>query len=180
MEHTSRNPEPGDVYAYYIDELSRYGTCQILSVHQECQSLCYVTLDYLAEIPPTAEQLDSIKPYYRQAFRCRHSITKSCIYNTPVPRNYIYIGQCELKTDTKCNSFSGNWPKGSEYYLKSAGGPAMKLPELLTKNIATAEIWSEYTDKCSVKTAAVWMSRFTNALRKLIPWKHFPASPKPK
>ena len=118
MEHTSRIPEPGDVYAYYIDELSRYGTCQILSVHQECQSLCYVTLDYLAEIPPTAEQLDSMKPYYRQAFRCRHSITKSCIYNTPVPRNYIYIGQCELKTDTKCNSFSGNWPKGSEYYFE--------------------------------------------------------------
>ncbi len=118
MKHTPRIAAPKDVYAYYIDELGKYGTCQILSVNQDSQSLCYVTLDYLEETPPTAEQLETMKPYYLQAFRHHHSITKSCINNTTVPRNYIYIGQCELKADIRCSSFSASWPTGSDYYFE--------------------------------------------------------------
>lgn len=118
VKHTLRTAAPKDVYAYYIDRLGKYGACQVLCIHQDSQSLCYVTLDYLEKEPPTAEQLETINPYYRQAFRNHHNITKYLINNTPVPRNYIYIGQCELKADIKCSSFSGSWPKGWEYYYE--------------------------------------------------------------
>lgn len=113
--YLSRTPSPGEVYAFYIDRLSSYGAYQILDVDKEAHSLCYVALDYLAKEPPAKAQLESLKPYYRQAYRNHHRMEKSIISSTIVPRDYIYIGQCALKADKKCNSFSVDWPRGLAY-----------------------------------------------------------------
>ena len=50
-----RTAQPGEVYAFYIEILEKYGVCQILAV--EDKSICYVLLDYLGAAPPEADML---------------------------------------------------------------------------------------------------------------------------
>lgn len=111
-----RTAQPGEVYAYYIDRLGRYGACQVVTVGEK--SICYVALDYLEAEPPAAELIESLKPYYRETFRNHHQIIKYLIDKDPVPRDYLFIGQCGLKTDGRCSSFSGRWPDGRDYYYE--------------------------------------------------------------
>ena len=40
-----RTAKPGEVYAFYVEMLGKYGACQILAV--DGKSICYVLLDYL-------------------------------------------------------------------------------------------------------------------------------------
>ena len=40
-----RTAKSGDVYAFYVEMLGKYGACQILAV--DGKSICYVLLDYL-------------------------------------------------------------------------------------------------------------------------------------
>ncbi len=111
-----RAAKPGEVYAFYVEMLEKYGVCQILAVDRK--SICYVLLDYLEAAPPKADILDSLKPYDKESFRNHHQIVKTWIENTPVPRDYRYIGSCELKSDPVCNSFSWKWPMGEDYYYE--------------------------------------------------------------
>ena len=115
MNIQKRTAESGDVYAYYIEKLHKYGAYQVIRVNQESKSICYIALDYLGNEPPELMSIESLQPYYRQAFRWNHNIVKELINNSPVPRDYLFIGQCSLKTDDKCNTFAGGWPKGLEY-----------------------------------------------------------------
>lgn len=111
-----KTAKPGEVYAFYAEALGKYGVCQILAVDRK--SICYVLLDYLEVTPPVEDILDSLKPYYQEAFRHHHQIVKSWIENSPVPRDYQYIGRCELKSDSVCSSYSWKWPAGEDYYYE--------------------------------------------------------------
>lgn len=42
-----RTAKPGEIYAFYVDMLGRYGACQILEADGE--GICYVLLDYLGQ-----------------------------------------------------------------------------------------------------------------------------------
>ncbi len=108
--------KPGEVYAFFAEILGKYGACQILAM--DGKSICYVLLDYLDAVPPKADILDSLKPYDKESFRHHHQMAKTWIEKTPVPRDYLYIGQCELKSDPVCNSFSWKWPMGEDYYYE--------------------------------------------------------------
>lgn len=109
-----RIAKPGEVYAYYIDSLGKYGAYQIIAVQEK--SICLLTLDYLESTPPGEEVLEDLKPYHRESYRYHHQIVKSCIDRSPVPRDYLLIGECGLKTDSVCNSYSGRrWPMGEDY-----------------------------------------------------------------
>ena len=44
-----RTAKPGEIYAFYVDMLGRYGACQILEADGE--GICYVLLDYLGAAP---------------------------------------------------------------------------------------------------------------------------------
>ena len=116
MNQKQRTAKAGEVYAFYIEMLERYGACQILEADKE--SICYVLLDYLKEAPPEASILEELKPYHREAFRNHHHMVKSRIDPTPVPRDYRYIGQCGLKSDSKCGVYSWKWPAGEDYYYE--------------------------------------------------------------
>ena len=45
-----RTAKPGEVYAFYVEMLGKYGACQILAV--DGKSICYVLLDYLEDDLP--------------------------------------------------------------------------------------------------------------------------------
>ncbi len=111
-----RTAKPGEVYAFYIESLGKYGACQILAV--DGKSVCYVLLDYLEAGLPKADILERLKPYYRESFRYHHQLIKTGIENTPVPRDYRYIGQCGLKSDPVWDSYSWKWPDGEDYYYE--------------------------------------------------------------
>lgn len=111
-----RIAQPGEVYAYYIDCLGKYGACQIIAVNAD--GICCVALDHLEDEPPRTEQIESLRPYYSEAFRNHHQIVKEWISNDPVPQDYRFIGQCGLKTDEKCNCYAGRWPDGRDYYYE--------------------------------------------------------------
>ena len=113
---TKRTPEAGEVYAYYIEGLGKYGACQVIAM--EPKSLCYVLLDYLGAAPPGEEMLEDLKPYYRESYRYHHQMVKSRIDKYPVPRDYMFIGRCGLKTDSVCNSYSWKWPMGEDYFYE--------------------------------------------------------------
>lgn len=108
-----RMAKAGEVYAYYIKRLKKYCAYQIIHVDKE--DICYLSLDYLASEPPDADSLASLQPYHLESFRHHHSIEKSLIANTPVPRDYIYIGECDLKSNDKCSLYSADWPRGNSY-----------------------------------------------------------------
>ncbi len=42
-----RTAKLGEVYAFYVEMLEKYGACQILAV--DSKSICYVLLDYLED-----------------------------------------------------------------------------------------------------------------------------------
>ena len=111
-----RVAKPGEVYAFYVEMLGKYGVCQILAV--DGKSICYVLLDYLEDVPPKADILEELKPYYRESFRYHHQMIKTGIENTPVPRDYRYIGQCGLKSSPVWDSYSWKWPAGEDYYAE--------------------------------------------------------------
>lgn len=109
-----RIAKPGEVYAYYIDRLGKYGACQVIAVQEK--SICLLALDYLESTPPGEDALEDLKPYHRESYRYHHQIVKSCIDRSPVPRDYLLIGECGLKTDSVCNFYSGRrWPMGEDY-----------------------------------------------------------------
>lgn len=108
-----RTARPGEVYAYYIEALGKYGACQVIDVNQN--SILQTALDYLEPEPPAREQIEGLSLYHRQSYRMHHHIVKSWIENHPVPQDYQFIGTCTLKTDPVCASFSGRWPAGEEY-----------------------------------------------------------------
>ena len=120
MKHL--NPEPGEVYSCYVKELKKYGACQILSVAKK--SICYVTLDYLEDVPPTEEMLSSLTPFYEEWYRLHHQIAMTYTSNDRIPKDYLYIGKCRPVTDKPCNSFSGDWNDGL-YYVIRAGWEAI-------------------------------------------------------
>lgn len=111
-----RNPQAGEVYAYYIECLGKYGACQVIAV--EPKSICYVSLDYLEVAPPGEDMLEDLKPYYWESYRYHHQMVKSRIDKFPVPRDYLLIGRCGLKTDSVCNSYSWKWPMGEDYFYE--------------------------------------------------------------
>ena len=45
-----RTAKPGEVYAFYVEMLGKYGACQILAV--DGKSICYMLLDYLENDRP--------------------------------------------------------------------------------------------------------------------------------
>ena len=109
-----RTAKPGEIYAFYVDMLGRYGACQILEADGE--GICYVLLDYLGAAPPEADMLEGLGLYHQESFRHHHTIVKTRIENTPVPRDYQYIGSCGLKSDPRCSTYSWKWPAGEVYY----------------------------------------------------------------
>lgn len=111
-----RDAKPGEVYAFYVEALGKYGACQILAV--DGKGVCYVLLDYLEAALPEADILERLKPYHRESFRYHHQIVKTWIENTPIPQDYQYIGLCGLKSDPKCNTYSWKWPIGDDYYYE--------------------------------------------------------------
>lgn len=111
-----RAAKPGEVYAFYAEMSGKYGACQILAADE--RSVCYVLLDYLEDVLPGEDILECLKPYHREAFRYHHQIVKAGIENTPVPRDYRYIGRCELKSSPVWNSYSWKWPAGEDYYYE--------------------------------------------------------------
>ena len=108
-----RTAKPGKVYAFYVEMLGKYGVCQILAV--DGKSICYVLLDYLECDLPREDILERLQPYHRESFRYHHQMIKTGIENTPVPRDYRYIGQCRLKSSPVWDSYSWKWPAGEDY-----------------------------------------------------------------
>lgn len=108
-----RIAKPGEIYAFYVEILGKYGACQILAV--DGKSICCVLLDYLEDVLPEADILDNLGLYRRESFRYHHQIIKTGIDNTPVPRDYRYIGQCGLKCSPVWDSYSWKWPAGEDY-----------------------------------------------------------------
>lgn len=115
MKHLQ--PEAGEVYSCYVKKLNKYGAYQILSVAKK--SICYVTLDYLEEVPPTEAVISSLTPLYREMYRYNHEIAMTYTSNDHVPKDYIYIGICEPVTDKSCNTFSGDWNDGLDYVIRA-------------------------------------------------------------
>lgn len=116
-KQVKRIPKSGEVYACYIDCLGKYGACQIIAVQEK--SICLLTLDYLELTPPREDVLEALKPYYMESYRNHHRMVKAWIDESPVPRDYLLIGECGLKTDSVCNSYSGRrWPMGEDYYYE--------------------------------------------------------------
>jgi hypothetical protein len=111
-----RTAKSGDVYAFYVEMLGKYGACQILAV--DGKSICYVLLDYLEDDLPEKDSLERLQPYHRESFRYHHQMIKTGIENTPVPRDYRYIGQCGLKSSPTWDSYSWKWPTGEDYYYE--------------------------------------------------------------
>lgn len=111
-----RTAKLGEVYAFYVEMLEKYGACQILAV--DSKSICYVLLDYLEDGLPGEDILERLQPYYRKSFRYHHQMIKTGIENTPVPRDYRYIGQCGLKSSPVWDSYSWKWPTGEDYYYE--------------------------------------------------------------
>lgn len=111
-----RVAEPGEVYAFYVEMLGKYGACQVLAV--DGKSVCYVLLNYLKAEIPKQDMLGQLRPYYREAFRNHHQIIKTGIENTPVPRDYWYVGRCELKSTPIWDSYSWKWSAGEDYYYE--------------------------------------------------------------
>ena len=111
-----RTAKPGEVYAFYVEMLGKYGVCQILAV--DGKSICYVLLDHLEDDPPGEDILEQLQPYHRGAFRYHHQMIKTGIQNTPVPRDHRYIGKCELKSSPVWDSYSWKWPTGEDYYYE--------------------------------------------------------------
>ena len=111
-----RTAKPGEVYAFYVEMLGKYGACQILAV--DGKSICYVLLDYLEDDLPEKDSLERLQPYHRESFRYHHQMIKTGIENTPVPRDYRYIGQCGLKSSPTWDSYSWKWPTGEDYYYE--------------------------------------------------------------
>ena len=111
-----RTAKPGEVYAFYVEMLGKYGACQILAV--DGKSICYVLLDYLEDDLPEKDSLERLQPYHRESFRYHHQMIKTGIENTPVPRDYRYIGQCGLKSSPVWDSYSWKWPTGEDYYYE--------------------------------------------------------------
>lgn len=113
-KQVKRIAKTGEIYAYYIDCLGKYGACQIIAVQEK--SICLLTLDYLELTPPGEDMLEDLKPYHRESYRYHHQMAKSWFDKSPVPRDYLLIGECGLKTDPVCNSYSGRkWPMGEDY-----------------------------------------------------------------
>lgn len=110
-------PEAGEVYSCYVKKLNKYGAYQILSVAKK--GICYVTLDYLEEKPPTEAEISSLKPLYHEMYRNHHRIVMTYISEDRVPKEYVYIGKCVLVTDKPCNSFSGVWGDGNDYVFRA-------------------------------------------------------------
>ena len=106
-----RTAEPGEVYAFYVDMLGKYGACQILAADGD--GICYVLLDYLGTAPPEADMLEELELYHQESFRYHYTIVKTWIENTPVPRDYRYIGRCGLKSNPQCSTYSWKWPAGT-------------------------------------------------------------------
>lgn len=75
-------------------------------------------LDYLEDDLPGEDILEQLQPYHRESFRYHHQIIKTGIENTPVPRDYRYIGQCGLKSSPVWDSYSWKWPTGKDYYFE--------------------------------------------------------------
>lgn len=125
-----RIAENGDVYAFYIEELGKYGTCQVLDVWGG--SLCYILLDYLGEEVPSEDALQEIKPFYKECYNHRHRMVKQVIGKLSVPGNYIYIGKIPLvvKNCREGSYFNDVWYQGTDYIFeeqwKASGSDAQK------------------------------------------------------
>lgn len=111
-----RFAKPGEVYAFYVEMLGKYGVCQILAV--DAKSICYVLLDYLEDVLPETDILENLGLYYRESFRYHRQMIKTGIENTPVPRDYNYIGKCGLKSSPAWDFYSWKWPAEEDYFYE--------------------------------------------------------------
>ena len=107
-------PKSGEIYAYYIEELEKYGAFQILKV--EGKSVCYVSLDCLTDHLPQKEEALDWKPLYLESFRHHHRMDSGLIELTPLPPSYQCLGEFQLVTENSTKDFfGGRWPDGSAY-----------------------------------------------------------------
>ena len=106
-------PKSGEIYAYYIEELEKYGACQIIKV--ENKSVYYVSLDCLTDHVPEKEEILGWKPLYLEGYRNHHKMDAGLIDLTPLPPNYQCLGEFPLVTEKLSDSFLGSWPDGSLY-----------------------------------------------------------------
>lgn len=114
-------PKLGEIYAYYIDALQKYGACQIVGLTDK--SACYVSLDCLTDHLPGKDEILNCQPFYMERYRYHHSMDTDWIDLTPPPPSYHCLGEFPLVSDKVSDSYSGLWPNGSsyisEYYWKS-------------------------------------------------------------
>ena len=108
-----KRPKPGEIYAYYIKELEKYGACQIVGLTDK--SACYVSLDCLTDHLPDKDEILNCKPVFMERYRYHHSMDTAWINLTPPPPSYHCLGEFPLVTDKMSTSFSGVWPNGSTY-----------------------------------------------------------------
>ena len=106
-------PKSGEIYAYYIEELEKYGAFQILKV--EGNSVCYVSLDCLTDHLPQKEEVLDWKPLYWESYRNHHKMDTGIIELTPLPPSYQCLGEFPLVTEKISDAFFGRWPDASDY-----------------------------------------------------------------
>ena len=107
-------PKSGEIYAYYIEDLEKYGAFQILKV--EGKNVCYVSLDCLTDHLPQREEVLGWKPLYWERYRFHHRVDIGIIELTPLPPSYQCLGEFPLVTEKSSKDFFGRrWPDGSAY-----------------------------------------------------------------
>lgn len=106
-------PKPGEIYAYYIDELEKYGACQIIELTDK--SAFYVSLDCLTDHLPERGEILDCKPLYLDYFRNHHRTDAGWIDLTPPPPSYQCVGEFPLVIEKCSDVYRGSWPEGWSY-----------------------------------------------------------------
>lgn len=107
----------GGVYAFYIDELKKYGAIQVIDTNDN--STCYITLNYLGEEVPQTSILGKLEPFYKDCYCNRHKKVKQVIDRTDVPGNYIFAGICPLVENNRDKAFfDDTWTQGECYIFE--------------------------------------------------------------
>lgn len=107
----------GGVYAFYIEELKKYGAIQVIDTNNN--STCYITLDYLGEEVPQTSVLKNLEPFYKDCYCNRHIKVKQVIDRTDVPGNYIFAGIWPLvESDRDKAFFDDTWTQGECYIFE--------------------------------------------------------------
>lgn len=107
----------GGVYAFYIEELKKYGAIQVIDTDNN--SICYIMLDYLGEEVPQTSISRTLEPFYKDCYCNRHSKVKQVIDRTDIPGNYIFAGICPLVEHGRDKAFfDDTWTQGECYIFE--------------------------------------------------------------